>query len=636
MLADEMGLGKTAQVVASLNHLSRECGVSGPFLVVAPLSTIGHWAREFEGWSGLRTLTLHGSQADRQVMMRHQWHAAADDDAKAAGRGGGGGFWFEAVVTTFETLLLEERKLRGVPWSAVVVDEAQRLKNPSCRARTTVDGLRYEQIALLTGTPIQNNASELFSLLNLIDPRKFSDAASFDDKYGGGGAKKAAALQRALAPHMLRRLKSEVLKDEIPEKEETVIPVELTAKQKAIYRALLEKNAAALSGGAADGAADGGGGGGGGRAGGGGGAAAPSLSNVFVKLRQLCNHPHLLEKADWPMPRLDDAAATARAVERMVGQSGKLVLLHKLLPRLRDEGRKLLIFSQMKRMLDLLQDYCALTHLPCERLDGSVAQKERQASIDRFQTGGRDEAFVFLLSTKAGGVGINLTAADAVILDSDWNPQNDLQGMALPPSARPTRCACGASSRPHLDRHVRPRAGKLALAEGPPRRRRIRGRRRRGRRAERRRAQQVPGAARTTSYARTRRERGGVGGLRGGERREPSRRANCCGATPVGGGGGGSEMAGRGRSSRGGGPAAATAAAAAASSRRAPLDRPRPPRTRTPSSASLAARQRESDEAQLGRGARRRGRAPWLTSRAATGATPILTTTVTAATAAAR
>ena len=114
-----------------------------------------------------------GAPAERQ-------HATAADEATAARGGGGGGFWFEAVVTTFETLLLEERKLRGVPWSAVVIDEAQRLKNPSCRARTTVDGLRYDAIALLTGTPVQNNASELFSLLNLIDPRKFNDAASFD------------------------------------------------------------------------------------------------------------------------------------------------------------------------------------------------------------------------------------------------------------------------------------------------------------------------------------------------------------------------------------------------------------------------------------------------------------------------
>ena len=131
------------------------------------------------------------------------------------------------------------------------------------------------------------------------------------------------------------------------------------------------------------------------------------------------------------MPNLNDANKVANALKTMVEQSGKLQLLHKLLPRLRSEGRKLLIFSQMKRMLDLLEDYLALSALPYERLDGSVQQKERQAAIDRFQTGGPSEAVAFLLTTKAGGVGINLTAADTVIIfDSDWNPQNDLQGMA--------------------------------------------------------------------------------------------------------------------------------------------------------------------------------------------------------------
>ena len=128
--------------------------------------------------------------------------------------------------------------------------------------------------------------------------------------------------------------------------------------------------------------------------------AAPSLSTVFMKLRQLCNHPLLLDKAEQTLPNLSDTRACGRAVEALVAASGKLQLLHKLLPQLRQAGRKLLIFSQMKRMLDLLEDYLALSFLPYERLDGSVAQKERQAAIDRFQVGGPAEAFAFLLSTK--------------------------------------------------------------------------------------------------------------------------------------------------------------------------------------------------------------------------------------------
>ena len=119
-----------------------------------------------------------------------------------------------------------------------------------------------------------------------------------------------------------------------------------------------------------------------------------------MKLRQLCNHPLLLDKAEQTLPNLSDTRACGRAVEALVAASGKLQLLHKLLPQLRQAGRKLLIFSQMKRMLDLLEDYLALSFLPYERLDGSVAQKERQAAIDRFQVGGPAEAFAFLLSTK--------------------------------------------------------------------------------------------------------------------------------------------------------------------------------------------------------------------------------------------
>ena len=141
-----------------------------------------------------------------------------------------------------------------------------------------------------------------------------------------------------------------------------------------------------------------------------------------MKLRQLCNHPRLLDKSDAPLPV--GPAAEAKALAQLVEASGKMVLLHKLLPRLRAQGRKLLIFSQFTRMLDILEDYLHLTRLPYERLDGSVAGGVRQASIDRFQQGDAAHAFAFLLSTRAGGVGINLTAADTVVIfDSDWNPQ---------------------------------------------------------------------------------------------------------------------------------------------------------------------------------------------------------------------
>ena len=419
LLADEMGLGKTAQCVATLHHVAElsagaNGGVGGPFLVVAPLSTIAHWKREFETWAPqLRTIVLHGEKADRAVLLKRLWHA------ERAGGGSGKAYYFHVVVTTYETLHTEQRALTQVPWQYVIVDEAHRLKNLESRSRLAVAALSYGQIALLTGTPVQNNTQELFSLLNLLDPRRFDDADAFEERYGTvSSTEQVEELQAALKPLMLRRLKDDVIDpNEIPAKEETIIWVELTAPQKHRYRALLDRNANMLASLAQ-------------QANGGRSAAPPSLSNVCMKLRQLCNHPRLLEKEDAPMPPAGSKGAE-RALAQLVEASGKMVLLHKLLPRLRAEGRKVLVFSQFCRMLDLLEDYLHLAQLPFERLDGSISGVARQASIDRFQRGDAATAFVFLLSTRAGGVGINLTAADTVVIfDSDWNPQNDVQGMA--------------------------------------------------------------------------------------------------------------------------------------------------------------------------------------------------------------
>ena len=235
-----------------------------------------------------------------------------------------------------------------MPWAYLVVDEAHRLKNAAGKARSIVDALRYEHLTLLTGTPVQNSTAELFSLLSLLAPRKFADADAFEAKYGSGpmGGQRAAELQGLLAPYMLRRLKEHVIKDEMPPKEETVVPIELSPPQRAAYRQLLLKHGAALlhSGGGASASAA---------------AANPkgdtSMQTILLQLRKLCNHPHLLQKGPWPLPPLENAGLVAASLERLVDASGKMQLLHKLLPRLRAEGRKVLVFSQMGRMLDLLQ-----------------------------------------------------------------------------------------------------------------------------------------------------------------------------------------------------------------------------------------------------------------------------------------
>lgn len=283
-------------------------------------------------------------------------------------------------------LQAEYRRLREVSWQYLIVDEAHRLKNPSSQSRAAIEGLSYQQLALLTGTPIQNSTAELFSLLNLLDPVRFSDLDAFSERFGEmKRAEQVEDLRRLLQPMMLRRLKEDVIGSEIPPKEETLIFVELTTAQKELYRAVLDKNLTLLAKSCRGNKPN----------------ALPSLSNVFMQLRKVCNHPRLLEKEDRPLPETGTTAAEAELAALVAG-SGKMILLAKLLPRLRSAGRKVLLFSQMTRMLDLIQDYLSLAGYPHERLDGSVSGKDRQAAIDRFQNDEGDQAFVFLLSTRAG------------------------------------------------------------------------------------------------------------------------------------------------------------------------------------------------------------------------------------------
>jgi len=283
----------------------------------------------------------------------------------------------------------------------------------------------FQSRVLMSGTPLQNDLTELWVLLNFIEPFKFPDLDDFQASFGNmANRAQVEALQAMISPYMLRRIKEDVATD-IPSKEETVIDVELTSLQKTYYRAIFEHNHAFLSMGATR-------------------TNAPKLMNIQMELRKVCNHPFLLEgiehrETDRQYREFQERGAfedmTPGEQHQMITEqgmimcSGKMVLLDKLLPKLRQEGHKILIFSQMVKMLDLISEYCEFRTYPYERLDGRVRGTERQKSIDRFETD--PNAFLFLLSTRAGGVGINLTAADiCIIFDSDWNPQNDVQAQA--------------------------------------------------------------------------------------------------------------------------------------------------------------------------------------------------------------
>uniref|UniRef100_A0A667YKP1 Chromodomain helicase DNA binding protein 7 n=1 Tax=Myripristis murdjan TaxID=586833 RepID=A0A667YKP1_9TELE len=417
ILADEMGLGKTIQSITFLYEIYMK-GIEGPFLVIAPLSTIPNWEREFRTWTELNVVVYHGSQASRKTIQAYEMYYR-----DAQGKIIKGAYRFHAVITTFEMILTDCPELRNVPWRCVVIDEAHRLKNRNCKLLEGLKMMDMEHKVLLTGTPLQNTVEELFSLLNFLEPDRFPSEQTFMTEFGDlKTEEQVQKLQGILKPMMLRRLKEDVEKNLAP-KEETIIEVELTNIQKKYYRAILEKNFSFLSKGGAGGS-------------GGGGANVPNLLNTMMELRKCCNHPYLINGAEEKIVEefRDSHGGGADmpdfALQAMIQAAGKLVLIDKLLPKLKAGGHRVLVFSQMVRCLDILEDYLIQRRYPYERIDGRVRGNLRQAAIDRFSRPDSDR-FVFLLCTRAGGLGINLTAADTcIIFDSDWNPQNDLQAQA--------------------------------------------------------------------------------------------------------------------------------------------------------------------------------------------------------------
>uniref|UniRef100_A0A7S3JXU5 Uncharacterized protein n=1 Tax=Aureoumbra lagunensis TaxID=44058 RepID=A0A7S3JXU5_9STRA len=470
ILADEMGLGKTAQICLYIWRMCQRRNTDRPVLIVAPLSTIGHWERELKAWTPLEVCMYHDGGRDARDLRRHyEWWPMVNGlpcpDANRTQTK------FHILVTTYDEVIRDADQLETISWAACVVDEAHRLKNEKGRLIESLGAVLtlgtkqrpYQHRVLLTGTPLQNDTKELWTLMNFIEHDEGIFARgeareAYDENFGKmETAEQVHLLQQAISPHLLRRVKEDVAQD-IPVKRETIIDVELTFAQKRYYRALYERNisalavlkrtntesndgtnpegtstlaaTAALSTSSSTASL---------------GSAMPTMNNLSMELRKCCNHPLLLrgvreselEKLqDELIQERDNGIIEGTVLKREVGsrlivpQAGKMVLLDKLLPKLHGEGHKVLIFSQMVKMLSILAEYCQYRSYSYEVLDGRVRGDERQKSIDRFNDPNAN-SFLMLLSTRAGGVGINLVAADTVIIyDSDWNPQNDIQAMA--------------------------------------------------------------------------------------------------------------------------------------------------------------------------------------------------------------
>ncbi|XP_065179062.1 lymphocyte-specific helicase-like [Sycon ciliatum] len=453
ILADEMGLGKTIQCISLITHLI-EFGIEGPFLIAAPLSTLPNWVNEFKKFAPLVPICLyHGSGTNREQLRRGFKKRKVDIPDLNVGK------VMPVIITSYEIIMRDRKFLQRWLWKYIIVDEGHRLKNLNCKLIRELKQYSSANRLLLTGTPLQNNVSELWSLLNFLLPDIFDDLSSFQSWFDFSDIADEAGKQRIIAeqeqrnvvdtlhqiltPFLLRRLKSDI-ELSIPSKKEAVVYAKLTDVQRTFSKALLavslkkehenrrkpRRQSAAIAGAAAEVDDDtiedidleemirknkrec--------------GVLAQSvvnlsLCNVHMQLRKCCNHPYLIE---YPL----DVYGRYRVDEEIVTSSGKMMVLDSLLRYLRSHGQKVLVFSQMTKMLDIVEDYAGMRSYSFCRLDGSVSLDDRQQQIKYFNE--EPDAFLFLLSTRAGGLGINLTAANVVIIfDSDWNPQADLQAQ---------------------------------------------------------------------------------------------------------------------------------------------------------------------------------------------------------------
>ncbi|KAK8595957.1 hypothetical protein V6N13_000626 [Hibiscus sabdariffa] len=403
ILADEMGLGKTVQSVSMLGFLQNAQQIPGPFLVVVPLSTLSNWAKEFRKWlPDMNVIVYVGTRASREVCQQYEFY-----NDKKIGRH----IKFNTLLTTFEVVLKDKAVLSKIRWNYLMVDEAHRLKNSEAQLYTTLSEFSTKNKLLITGTPLQNSVEELWALLHFLDPHKFESKDDFVQSYknlSSFNENELANLHMELRPHILRRVIKDVEKS-LPPKIERILRVEMSPLQKQYYRWILERNFHDLNKGVR--------------------GNQVSLLNIVVELKKCCNHPFLFESADHGYGG-DNSMNDIGKLDRIILSSGKLVILDKLLVRLHETKHRVLIFSQMVRMLDILAEYMSFRGFQFQRLDGSTKAELRQQAMDHFNAPGSDD-FCFLLSTRAGGLGINLATADTVIIfDSDWNPQNDLQAMS--------------------------------------------------------------------------------------------------------------------------------------------------------------------------------------------------------------
>lgn len=429
ILADEMGLGKTVQIASLFETLLRLRSF-GTHLVVAPLVTLDNWEREIKKWCPLATiLVFHGNKGDRETKRRWlanrqrsacantQLHSLIGDTSSsieliAASIG-------TIVITSFEMVMSEGTPLASTPFDILVVDEAHRLKNTDCKLIRTLRRFRSDTRILLTGTPLQNNLNELWSIINFVMPAVFPSSGDFEEWAGnedsGITTRTAKRMQFILKPLVLRRTKSDIETLSLPPKYQVMLRVPLSQEEQQLYMKVRK-----------------------------GEGTASKLNNKLMHLRKVCCHPFLFDdehpylKLFQTVPLGEWSLSDKRGFfDALIKSGSKLRTLHRMLRPLQAAGHRVLIFSQFTSVLDIIEEYLYLANcfkgeneieFTHSRLDGSNSREEKGEMVANFS--GLNPPFCFLISTKSGGVGINLTAADTVILyDCDFNPQNDYQAI---------------------------------------------------------------------------------------------------------------------------------------------------------------------------------------------------------------
>jgi len=399
ILADEMGLGKTVQTIAFMSWLRHDRGQQGPFIVVVPLSTMPAWAETFNLWApDINYVVYNGIEAARKIIRETEFFV---DPSNPRGK-----IKFNVLLTTYEFVLTDAAFLSQLKWQFMAVDEAHRLKNKESQLYARLMDFGAPSRLLITGTPVQNNLNELSALMNFLNPGKIEIDDNIDLQ-SELASQKLAELTDIISPYMIRRTKQKVEND-LPPKTEKIIRVELSDIQLEYYKNILTRNYAALNQGSK--------------------GHKQSLLNIMMELKKASNHPFMFPSAEERMLKGDESRD--EVLKALITSSGKMMLLDQLLIKMKKDGHRVLIFSQMVKMLDILGDYLQARGHQFQRLDGTIATGPRRMAIDHFNAPGSQD-FCFLLSTRAGGLGINLMTADTVILfDSDWNPQADLQAMA--------------------------------------------------------------------------------------------------------------------------------------------------------------------------------------------------------------